>query len=780
MSFNETFINWNIASLCEEYDKICGANKNLARVVPDFIDGLKPVARRLLYIMYLKDQGKSFRKVAAISGDTIARIHMHGQTSVEDCLVGLTQWWNNNIPLIEGQGNFGSCAGDPAGASRYIQAKLSDYAYDCFFADWKESAVDMVMGADGETKEPLYLPAKYPNILLNGALGIGYGMGCNLPGFNFKELVEATISLMKNPEADILLIPDSPTGSDIVAGNFRKISDIGNGVYSMRCRYEICPEKNMIRIISLPYQVAVNTIREKIADIKERSGLPELIAMNDFSGNEVDLRLHVRDDVNPYKFMKKLIEEVGGLEKSYPVNITVTNDYESFDYSVKKLLTEWIKYRREQKRVVVNHKKTVLLAEQRTNDVKIFLMSENNLHITIEIFKSGRNRSDIELKLIERFRDSKIKMDSLQAKTLSEMRMHELSIDAYEKCVKRGTELIDEISEVEKILGEEHGIDKLIIGELREGIKKFGSPRKSNVVPYKISTATEAAGECILQLSSDGIILRKTATNVDEEPVPIDSNGFAVKVGNDCSFIAIDDDGYFSFIKVKDLPIDQEVPMNRFIQQRLGTIVALLPFDIDSEQCCTLISRQGILKKIKISEMRPYKRPCIDISKQDKLVKGIVTKIQTKKDILIYTKDGMGQRLDPNDLRVTSFTARGTNGFKLQANDEIIGCYSIDPGNQYLLYITVKGKMRLNQTQYFPIRDSKHDDMVRLITLSERDKLLKVVGCNRLDKIQVFFDDGDLEVVSVSSIKEGTMSSLPEKVTKKNAVSTNIVKVKIM
>lgn len=783
---NEKFIVRNIAELCEEYDKIKGANTNLARIAPDFVDGLKPVARRLMYIMYLKDQGKKYRKVASITGDTIARLHMHGQSSVYSCLVGLAQWWNNNIPLIDDYGNFGSVAGDVAGADRYIQAKLSEYAYECFFADWKESAVDMTMGADGETLEPLYLPAKYPNVLLNGTLGIGYGMASNIPPFNFREVVETCIILMADPEADIILIPDSPTGANVITGNFKKLADMGNGIYSMRCKYEICSEKNLIKITSLPYQVDVSNkemkgVRDKIADIKEKGGLPELIGMKDFSGKVVDLQLTIRDDVNPYKFMKKLISEVGGLEKSYPVNITVTNDYESFDYSIKKLLVEWIRYRREQKRVVINHRRTSLLAEQRTNDVMIFLMNEKTLMSTIDLCRTSRNKAQIESRLIEKYRHSEIKMDSLQARVIANMYLHELCIETYEKCIKKREELFQQIKDVEDILNTENGIDKLIIAELRDGIKRFGSPRKSNVVSDEISIDTEVQGTCILQLSSDGMILRKIATNVKEEPIPVDNNGFAVKVDNDSSFILIDDEGYYSFIKVKELPVDQEVPLNRFIKQRLGNIIALLPFEIDSDQCCTLISKLGTIKKIRIIDMVPSKRPCIDISKEDRIVRGIVTKMKSAKDILIYTKYGMGQRLDPNAIRITSTLAKGGNGFKLQSGDEIIGCYAISPEeNQYLLYVTMKGRMRLNLIDYLPMRDSKHDKMVRLISLNDRDILIGVMGCNKFDKLQVYFNDGDMEVIDISKLGEGTMSSEPKKVTTKNAVSNNIVKVKLI
>lgn len=782
MELSEKFIDKNIASLCEMYDKIRGANVNIARISPDFIDGLKPVQRRALYIIYLKDQGKNFRKLATISGDTFGRVHPHSPTSIDDAVVGIEQPWHNSIPLIDGDGNFGSVAGDPAGASRYIRARLSSYAYACFFEDWKDSVVDMVMGYDEETKEPLYLPAKYPNILLNGCLGIGYGLASNIPCFNFKEVVDATILLMSNPEANIVLIPDSPTGADIIEGDFASLCNTGSSSYSMRCKYEIDDENNIITIIALPYMITANSIREKIADIKEKGGLSELVSMNDLTGKDVKIQLIIRNDINPYKFMRKLIKEIAGLEKGYPVNITVVNDYEVYDYSIKQLLLEWIRWRREQKRTVITHKRTSLLAEQRTNDVKIFLINKENLDETISIFRSSRNREEIEKRLIERYHNSEIRMDSLQARAISNMRFHELSIESYETCLKKREELIKDIKEIEELLNEENGVDRIIVAELRDGIKRFGYPRRSNVVPYKIKVSSDVEGYCNLQLSSDGNILRKVATNVYEELVPTDSNGFAVRVDNDSSFIIIDEYGYHSFIKVKDIPINTEVPLNRFLKRSLsGNIIAMLPNDIESTKCCTLISRKGVLKRIKIADMGPSKKPCIALDKGDTLVRGLITESKTIKDILVYTKEGMGQRFDPNNIRITSPTAKGSNGFKLKGDDEITGCYTINPEeNQYICYVTMKGKMRLNLIDYLPIRTSKHDAMLRLISINDRDKLVSVIGCNKLDKLQVFFDDGDTEVIDINKLEEGTMSSDPKKVTSKNAVSTNIIKVKLL
>jgi DNA gyrase subunit A len=458
----------------------------------------------------------------------------------------------------------------------------------------------------------------------------------------------------------------------------------------------------------------------------------------------------------------------------------VVDDYKSYDLSIRTLLLEWIRYRREQKRVVINHKRTLLLGEQRTNDVKIFLLQGTNLEETVQIFKSSKNRAHLEDRLIERYYNTPIRMDSLQAKALSDMRMHELCEENYEKCLARRDEIIKELEDVNSILNENGGVDRVIIAELRDGVKRFGTDRKSSVVSKKISIETEIAGESVIQLSSDGNVIRRASSNIEDEPVPLDSGGLAVKVENDSSFVAIDEFGHHSFINVKELPVDTEVPLNRYIKKNLGRIVALLPFDIDSDRYCTLISSTGIIKKFKISEMRVSKRPCIDLGKGDKLVAGIVSRRLTHRDILIYTDQGFGQRLDPNVLRVTSYQSKGISGFKLASDDRIVGSYLIDPHKQYLLYVSARGKGRLNRTEYLPLRENKRDEMVRLINLGERDNLVTVLGCDKLDKVEVYYNDFIHETVKVNSLEEGTMSSAPIKIVTKPMTSRRIIKVKLI
>lgn len=641
----------------------------------------------------------------------------------------------------------------------------------------------MMLSADERSTEPITLPAKYPNILINGNKGLGMGDSAMIMSYNLTEVFNVTIKLMKNPNTSFVLIPDSPTGCDIVEGNFAKITETGVGYVKMRCKYEIDSVNNIITVTAVPYRVNAKEVIYKIAEIKKQKGLPELLAINDYSNdsNGLKIEFHIRHDVNPQKFMIRLIESVPGLEQGYPVNVTVVDDFSEYDYSLRQLLLEWIQYRREQKRITVVHKRTRLVAEQRANDVKIFLLTKDNLNKTVELFRSAKNKKDIEEKLLETYRNSEIRMDSLQAKVLSEMSMHELTIESYEKCIKKRELLLEELKEIENILNTSTGIDDLIIGELKDGIKRFGSPRKSNVVPRKISINTEVNGYCILQLNSNGMIIRKSASNIDDEPIPTDVNGFAAKVDNDSSFVVVDNKGQYSFISVRELPVDQEVPLMRYIKGKLDDIIALLPYDYDDKRCCTLISKFGIIKKFKIADMKTSKKPCIELSENDYIVKGIVTKdVMTHKDFLVFTSQAYGQRFDPNDIRLTSYASKGMNGFHLNNDDYITGAYSIDGNNEFLIYVTSKGKVRKNRANFLPVRNSKKDDMVRLISLNERDSLLFVGGCNQNDKIQFIYNDGSDEIIDVKRINESTMSSLPEKIIKKNMVSSSVIKVRII
>ena len=262
----------------------------------------------------------------------------------------------------------------------------------------------------------------------------------------------------------------------------------------------------------------------------------------------------------------------------------------------------------------------------------------------------------------------------LYAENLTEDETKKLVDEHLEGC----TECRQKLAEIDEILHTKNGIDKVIIAELRDGMKRFGSDRRSNVVPYKISTANVVEGFCIIQLSSDGTVIRKKATNAEEEPIPTDSNGFACVVDNDSSFILISDNGSHTFVKVRDIPLDSEFPVFRFTNKVLsGNIIAMLPVDMESNLCCTLISKKGNVKRFKISELGPSKKPVMQLEQDDKIVRGIVLKENSQKELLIYTRNGLGQRLENTSIRITAPSSKGVNGFKISPEDDIIGVYAI-------------------------------------------------------------------------------------------------------
>lgn len=772
----------DVASLAFEYDMVHAVNVNLARMSTDLIDGLKNVQRRILYVMYKNGNHTKYRKLSNIDGDVFGKAHPHSPDAIYGAIVKMAQPWRNLIPFIDGSGNFGTIAGDVSGADRYISARLSEFAYDCFFSEFEDANVYMEAPYDESTNfpRPLALPAKYPVVLLNGSKGIGIGASTDVPAFNFREIIDATITLMKNPNARITLIPESTSYASIVESDFGRMCESSRGSYTERCTYEIDDVNNIIIFTSLPENVESRDVTTKLSSLME-TNMPEIISVDDESKERIRIVVGVRHDVNPYKLLKRLISKdlVPGLEANVTWKLSITYERKTIDYSITDLLASWINWRREQANVIIMKRRSRLMAMYRYNEVKIFILRPENLNETVNLYRAS-NREDIESKLIKKYGNSEIRMDSYLAHSLSGLRMYELTKDSYQECLDLRERLKKELAELEEINNTENGIDKYIIAQLREGAKKYGTPRRSNVVPKKISVTNEVEGTCILQLSSNGTILRKLATNVDMEPVPSDSDGFACMVDNDSSFILINEFGNHSFIRVKDIPLDTELPVMRFAKFSLpGQIIGMLPINFDQTNHCILISKHGMIKRINIRDIMPSKKPLITLEPGDSLNRGIVITAKSSKEILIYTKNGMGQRLHPGSIRLTLPTAKGGTGFKLDPNDEIIGCFAVSPEKDYLLYTTQNGKMRLNNNSYLPSRKSKHDEMVQLISLG-RDKLISVIGCNKHDIARVFFNDGTSEDIEIKYIPESTMSSPPVKQTKKNSVSFNVIKVRII
>ena len=355
---NEIITKENVAEANLEYQKLFGANKNLYRVIASLQDGMKPGKRRMFYTWWLMEGRPQNTKretlnklhslkVATIISQTL-RLHPHGESGIEETLSREGQYWSNNIMTVVPQGSYGNMRGDRAAAGRYLESKLSEFTIDCFFSDFDKYCVPMKVGYDGVTLEPEFLPAKYPFILFNPQFsGIGYGNSSNIFGSNVTEVLDATIKLIKDPSAKILLIPDSPTGCDIIdEGLFKEMNKTGIGKVTMRATSEIDYVKNVIKITTLPYNGASKDVVLKIIDLINKGTIKDIAEIQDSTKEgEVDIKIFLKSSAQPDKVLDTLYKKGTGLKAVFPIGITVIEDYEEFEYGVKELLLAWIDYR---------------------------------------------------------------------------------------------------------------------------------------------------------------------------------------------------------------------------------------------------------------------------------------------------------------------------------------------------------------------------------------------------------------------------------------------------
>ena len=477
----ETIYKRNLAEACEEYVKIFGANKNLYRIMISMADGLKPVDRRFLFTLY-KGKGRTqFVKMAKAAADTTASFHPHGSASVEDVGARLVSTIINNAATVEGQGNFGSYKNERAGASRYIECRLSKYAMKCFFEDFESSNVDMKLAYPGDCYEPEVLPARYPHALFNPRIsGIGFAFASNIPPFNVTEVLEATIKLIKNPDAKIFLIPDSPTGADIIDdGQFKDINETGLGTFTLRGSTVVDEINNTITITSIPLQITIDKIIKNIVLLREKGVFDEIKDIKDYTKNETGVKtiIYLDPSANPYKTVDKLYKKGTGLKKTYPVGMKMIDDYKDYDYGVKSFLKEWIEYRRDTVRSSYNTKLVNTMEQQNINDIMLFILNSDNAENTMNMAKNSMNKQDFANKLMKKYN-----MDSQQANSIAGMKLYELTKEAYESYKLKKKILSDEIVRLEHVLDDDSEIDDVIISQLKEGIKLFGSPRKSNII----------------------------------------------------------------------------------------------------------------------------------------------------------------------------------------------------------------------------------------------------------------------------------------------------------
>jgi DNA gyrase subunit A len=761
----------NVADISEEWLLIFGANVNIARMSPNMIDGLKPVARRALYALHTNpNHGLVFRKVARASADTIA-FHPHGDTSVSDTIYNMGSSWAQNIMYVDPQGNFGNVRGDAPAHPRYPEVRLSRAANWIFFSDLKDSNVPMRPTYDGDSVEPDYLPARIPTILCNPQFsGIGIGLATNIPPFNPTEVCKATIKLIKDPKAKILLIPDSPTGCDIVdTGNFEALNEFGDDVtLTMQATYEIDYIENVITVTSLPLQISVEQVIKAVVDArKAKNGdLDGLIDIHDNTAEDrVELKFLLKKDENPDEFVEKLMKKRTNLKKSYAVEIRCIEDLQSKVFGTKAILLEWIEYRRECVRAIYNKKLMDALSEHHMNEVFLFVFNGENISKTIKIAKSARNREDMEKNFMKEYG-----ITSLQAKTLAAMRTYQYSKDAYAGYKERKKELEANIKEFTEILEDDTAVDEVIIGQLEEAIKLFCGPRRSQVIKAGKVKEKIPNTKHLIGISKDGYIKKLDITGSPSiGTVGKTSQVIVTVISNRDNLLIFDSSGRISRVGVSSIPVmdkdDPGIELSRYFKATGEPIAIINEHDMmESTEDIILVTANGIGKRVKMSEFAKIKdfKESITLNDGDSLVAAIPA---GDEEFIIYTNFGDGIRLKAGDIKRQSKDAKGLSLITLRANEKVVGIDFLEKGCDKLLYITSAGRMKMTEGKLLPLMN-RRDEPLSLIGLDVNEYLVGVSFVSKKDTVKVYRRKSEPVEVKLKDVPVTTRVAKAEKMVK--------------
>ncbi len=679
-----------------------------SRALPDVRDGLKPVQRRILYAMIELNNGpdKPHRKCARIVGDTMGKYHPHGDSSIYGALVNLAQEWSTRYPLVDGHGNFGSVDGDGAAAMRYTEARLSKISME-MLADINKDTVDFGPNFDETEKEPIVLPSRFPNLLVNGTTGIAVGMATNIPPHNLRETIDGVLKIIENKVEndrdteieeilDIIKGPDFPTGAMILGKNgINEAYRTGRGKIKVRAVTEIEPMGNgrqRIVVTELPYMVNKAKLIEKIAELVRDKRVEGISDLRDESSREgMRVVIELKKDANPNIILNHLYKHTQ-LQDTFGVILLALVNNEPMILNLKQILELYLKHQEE---VITRRSKYELnKAEERAHILEGLLIALDNIDEVIHIIRSSENVAEAKEKLIQSFG-----LTDVQAQAIVDMRLRALTEGEY-------AELESKIAELKAILGDE----KRLLGVIRDEItvirNKYGDDRRTSIgIDDEEITIEDLIKKenTVITMTKLGYIKRMTVDNFRSQ----NRGGKGIK-----GMSTLDDDyiedllmtsthHYIMFftnkgkayrIKAYQIPESSRVARGTAIVNILQLepgekITAMIPIrDFDQDVFLFMATRKGIVKKTSIKEYDHIRKTgiiSINLKEDDELIEVKVT--NNENDIFLVTKHGKCIRFNENDVRPTGRTSMGVIGMTLDADDEIIGMQLDSQGDSLLI-----------------------------------------------------------------------------------------------
>lgn len=666
------------------------------RALPRVEDGLKPVQRRILYSMVELGvtPDKPYRKSARIVGDCMGKYHPHGDSSVYDAMVRMSQNFVLRAPLVDGHGNFGSIDGDSAAAMRYTEARLAPLALE-LLRDLDKNTVDWTLNFDDTLKEPVTLPGRFPNLLVNGASGIAVGVATNIPPHNLAEVVDGVCAYIKNPKISLknmmnyIKAPDFPTGGRVVVGNgLRDAYATGKGkvVIEAKTAIEKSGEKSAIVITEVPYQVNKAQLLQKIADLKEKeknilSYIGEITDESDRNGLRAVIK--IKKDGNAKAILQYLLKNTG-LRQNYNINMVAIADGKPKQMGLLEIISYYSAY---QIKVVVRRTKFEFdTAEKRAHIVEGLLVAIKNIDELIKTIKASPTVAIAKERIMAKF-----KLSEIQAQAILDMKISRLVNLEVKKLKDELKELKERIKQLREILNSKTLQEDIVVKELKEIKKQFDNKRKSSLEVEKDQEQTEIFDlvDCdyfetnYVALSADHrlkrIMVKNTApTKYASYSEASEITTDAIKINDNQAFYVFTNKGNCIKLGVKELPLLSWKGKGKVLSEIKKNIlfdelpVRILPMNENKAQNVLVCTKNGLAKLIPLSDFIGSRVQFSIITLKDK---DVVTNVQYEDEsqhIVAITKMGYSLKIDKKELPVQKRASSGTKIFKLQEGDEVV------------------------------------------------------------------------------------------------------------
>ena len=750
----------------------------VSRALPDVRDGLKPVHRRILYAM--NESGITPRRPHAKSartvGDVIGKYHPHGDTAVYDTMVRLAQWFSMRVPLVDGHGNFGSIDGDSAAAMRYTEARLDKPAME-LLRDLDKETVDFQPNYDDSLEEPVVLPARFPNLLVNGSSGIAVGMATNIPPHNLGETIDATCMMLDNPDVTteelmtVLPGPDFPTGAIIMGREgIKEAYETGRGSLTIRSKCRIEEGKNgksSIVISEIPYQVNRTNLLKKIADLVRDKKLPEVSAVHDAADRSgIDIIIDLKQNAIPQVVLNKLYTHTQ-LQVGFGCNMLALVNGVPRTLSLKEMLHYYILHQEE----VIERRTRYDLAkaEARAHILEGFVIALDDIDKVINIIRSSETDVEAKERLMEAF-----KLSEKQSEAILEMRLRRLTGLEREKIENELAELRESIAYYKQLLNDTNMVHGVIKDELIEIKSRYSTPRKTKITGAVKELDVEdliAEEEVAVTVTKAGYIKRLPVSTYRQQKrggkgmqgVNLKESDFVEHL-----FIASTHDYILFFSnkgKVYRLKVYEIPEASR--HARGNAIVNLLPFEKDEKVSAVIATKDfpedeylmfatagGMVKK---TAMKLYDRTrrdgliAISLKDGDELIS--VQRVATGEKVMMVSSAGKAIQWDEEEVRAMGRDTQGVRGMNVQADAIVLGMEIVRPGSE-LFVITERGYGKRTSVEDYPIHH-RGGQGVFTITMTAKKGLLaamKIVEEN--DELMIITEEGVVVRTPVEGVSQ--------------------------